>query len=123
MDKSIVLATLPGMKYDQKVLKIKAGSRVKLSFYNNDDMPHNVVIVNPGTANAVGTAAINLGIKGTEMSHIPKSKNVLYHTRLLEPGNNESIFFTAPDKPGDYTFVCTMPGHHKSMRGVLRVLP
>lgn len=123
VDKSIVLTTLPGLRYDQKTITIKAGSRIKWSFYNNDDMPHNVVIVKPGSADEVGTAAINLGIKGAAMNHIPKNSNILYHTRMLPPGTNESIYFTAPKSPGTYTYVCTIPGHHKVMRGTLKVIP
>ncbi|MEO1513829.1 MAG: plastocyanin/azurin family copper-binding protein [Bacteroidota bacterium] len=123
IDKSVVLSTLPGLKYDQKTITIKAGSRVKLSFYNNDDMPHNVVITQPNQADNVGQLAMKLGIKGTAKSHIPNTNKVLFHTRLLPPGTSESIFFVAPKKPGVYTYVCTVPGHHSVMRGSLRVVP
>ncbi len=123
VDQTVVLATLPGLRYDQSNIKVKAGSRVKWSFYNNDDMPHNVVIVKPGKADAVGTAAIALGIKGTELNHIPKTSDVLFHTRLMPPGTSESIYFEAPKQPGSYIYVCTVPGHHKVMRGTLVVVP
>jgi azurin len=31
--------------------------------------------------------------------------------------------FQAPTEPGDYPFVCTFPGHHLLMRGVVKVAP
>jgi azurin len=120
VDQTITIGTLPGLKYNRTLITLKTGSRVKWTLSNNDDMPHNLVIVKPGTADAVGAAAMNLGLKGQELSYIPKSADVLYHTRLTPPGAVDSIYFVAP-APGDYTFVCTVPGHAQIMRGVLRV--
>lgn len=121
VDKSITLSTLPGLKYDQSMLTVKAGSKVKLTFTNNDDMPHNVVFVNPGAADEIGKAAIALGLKGPEMQYVPNSAKVLHHTKLIQPGSAETIYFKAPSQPGDYMYVCTFPGHYQNMRGVLRV--
>ena len=123
IDQTVVLSTLPGLKYDQTTITVKAGSRVKWSFYNNDDMPHNVVIVRPGQADAVGKLAIDMGLNGIAQSHIPSSSQVLFHTKLMGPGSSESIFFRAPATPGNYQYVCTVPGHSQVMRGVLRVTP
>jgi uncharacterized cupredoxin-like copper-binding protein len=120
IDQSIVLGTLPGMKYNKTYISVKTGSNVKWTFSNNDDMPHNCVIVKPGKADEVGQAAINLGLKGAEMNHVPKSASVLFHTKLTGPGASDTIYFVAP-APGDYTFVCTIPGHAQVMRGVLKV--
>ena len=108
------------MKYNRTYVELKTGTRVKWTFSNNDDMPHNLVIVKPGTAHAVGAAAANLGLKGQDQWYIPKTPNILFHTRLTPPGTSDSIFFIAP-APGDYTFVCTVPGHSQVMRGLLRV--
>jgi azurin len=120
IDQSITLGTLPGMKFNKTYLTVKSGSRIKWTFSNNDDMPHNCVIVKPGKADEVGTAAVNLGLKGADMNHVPKSSSVLFHTKLTGPGASDSIYFVAP-APGEYTFVCTVPGHAQIMRGVLKV--
>ena len=119
---SLVISTLPGLKYDQSSLTVKAGSKVKLTFYNNDDMPHNIVFTTSGGADIVGKAAMALGLKGQEMDYVPHSGQVLFHSRLLGPGTSETIYFVAPEKPGMYMYVCTFPGHYQTMRGVLRVL-
>ena len=122
VDQTIVLATLPGMRYDRSTITVKAGSTIKWSFYNNDDMPHNVVIVKPGKADAVGKAALAMGVQGMAKNYVPSSDDVLYHTRLMPPGTDESLYFTAPTTPGTYQYVCTFPGHAQVMRGTLRVL-
>jgi len=123
VDVTITLKTLPGMKYDLPSFEVKPGARVRLVFNNDDDMLHNVVIVKPGTADKVGQDAVQLGLRGAEMNWVPESDDVLYYTALLQPETSESIYFTAPATPGDYTYVCTFPGHYISMRGTMRVAP
>jgi azurin len=86
-------------------------------------MLHNVVITAPGSATLVGEQAIKLGLDGQKLQYVPKSDLVLFHTNLLQPNQSETIYFTAPDKTGDYEFVCTYPGHYMVMRGVIKVVP
>ena len=121
-DQVIVIGTKPGLKYDVTSLQVKASSKIKLVFNNNDDMIHNVVIVQPGTAQEVGEAGLKLGLKGAEMQYIPNTSKVLYHTNLIQPGASESIYFIAPTKPGDYTYLCSYPGHYIVMQGTLKVI-
>ncbi len=121
-DQVIAIGTKPGLKYDVSEVQVKAGSKIKLIFNNNDDMTHNVVIVEPGTANEVGNQAYTLGLKGYEMNYIPESTKVLYHTKLLEPGTSETIYFNAPLKPGNYTIVCTFAGHAMVMQSTFKVV-
>ena len=84
-------------------------------------MLHNFVVVQPGTSNEVGSAALNLGLNAEKMNYVPNSANVLNHTKLLQPGTAETIYFVAPTKPGNYTYVCTFPGHYTVMLGTLKV--
>ena len=109
------------MKYDVKEFKVKAGKKIKLTFANPDALPHNLVITNPGTANAVAAAAVELGAEGFKMDFLPKSDDILHHTKMLDRGQTEVLEFTAPTKPGDYEIVCTFPGHSLLMRAVLKV--
>lgn len=120
-DRTIVLGTVPGLKFDKKKIEVKAGTRLKFVFNNTDDMLHNAVIVKPGTADKVGKKAMNLGLKGEEMEYVPNSDNVLFHTHIVQPGGSEAIYFTVPDEPGTYQYVCTFPGHYITMRGELIV--
>ena len=122
-DKILKLGTKPGLKYDVSNFEVKAGSKVRLIFNNNDDMTHNVVITAPGAADEVGSLALKMGLKGSEMNYVPSSNKVLFHTGLLQPESSESIYFVAPSTPGEYMFVCTFPGHASVMRGIIKVVP
>jgi len=121
-DQVVTIGTKPGLKFDVEKVEVKVGAKLKWIFQNNDDMTHNCVIVAPGAVDAVGMQAIQLGLKGSQLEYVPNSPNVLFHTGLLQPESSETIYFTAPDKPGEYTFVCTYPGHHTLMQGRLRVV-
>ncbi|MVM29470.1 auracyanin family protein [Spirosoma sp. HMF4905] len=121
-DQSLTIGTKPGLKFDVDKLEVKAGSKIKLVFNNNDDMLHNCVITKPGAANAVGDAALKLNLNGPKMNYVPNSPNVLFHTNILQPETSETIYFLAPTEPGDYQFVCSFPGHSSLMQGTLKVV-
>lgn len=121
-DQTLSVGTKPGLKYDVVKFQVKAGSKIRMIFSNNDDMLHNLVIVKPKTVDKVGEAAINMGLDGAEKSYVPALDEVLFHTALLQPETQEIIYFVAPSTPGDYTFVCTYPGHYTLMQGVIKVV-
>lgn len=106
------------MAFDKTELKVKAGQKVKLTFKNGSNMQHNFVLVKPGTANAVATAAIGAGFSG---GWFKKTADVLANTKMLDGGKSETIEFTAPSEPGDYPYICTYPGHPSMMKGILKV--
>lgn len=111
------------MQFDKKQITIKAGQKVTLNLDNPDGMQHNLVIIKPGTLQKVGTAADALARdpNGAEKNYVPQVSEVLWATKLLNPGESYTLEFTAPTQPGDYTFVCTFPGHWRGMNGILRV--
>ncbi|WP_339757963.1 plastocyanin/azurin family copper-binding protein [Algoriphagus aquimarinus] len=121
-DVTINMGTKPGLKFDPAQVQVKAGSKVKLVFQNVDDMLHNFVIVMPGTAIEVGEAAMALGLEGQQKDYIPNTSKVLVHTKLLQPSESNTIYFIAPTEPGEYTYVCTVPGHFYTMQGILKVV-
>jgi plastocyanin len=49
----------------------------------------------------------------------PRARN-----QTARPAGNQAdrIFFTAPDTPGEYDYICSVPGHATSMKGILRVV-
>lgn len=119
------VTALPGkMAFDKEVLTVTAGKTVSLIFENNDQMAHNIVIVKPGSEEKVGTAADGMaGLPdGYEKNFIPKMPEVLFYTPLVSAAETFQLNFTAPDKPGDYPFLCTFPGHWRVMKGVMRVI-
>ncbi len=121
-ERTLILGTRPGLlKFDVETITLKAGSKIKLTFTNNDDMQHNFVLTAPNAATQVGEMAIKLGIDGERLNYIPATPQVLVYTLLLQPGKSDVIYFTAPDKPGEYQYVCSYPGHYIIMRGVIKV--
>ncbi|MAJ50270.1 MAG: auracyanin family protein [Flammeovirgaceae bacterium] len=123
IDVNIEIGTAPGLKFDQSSITVVAGSKVKLTFNNNDDMPHNFLLIAQNKEDEVGIAATKLGLNGAALDYVPETEAVIAHTNLLAPHEIESIYFTAPDVPGPYPFLCTFPGHYLTMRGVLTVTP
>ena len=121
-DYTINMGTRPGLKFEPLQFQVRAGSKVKVVFVNDDDMLHNFVVVLPGTAIEVGQLAMKLGLEGQQKNYIPSTNKVLYHTKLLQPNTSETIYFTAPDKPGNYTYECSVPGHFYIMQGTMKVI-
>ncbi len=113
----VLVRTLPHqMLYDLGEILVEAGRPVSIVFQNNDVMPHNLVVARPGTLAAVGERAER------ERVLVPDGGDVLWHTRLLNPGESERLSFVAPSTPGDHPYLCTYPGHWRVMNGVLRVV-
>ncbi|NND08189.1 MAG: dehydrogenase [Saprospiraceae bacterium] len=112
------------MKYDVTEFSVQAGSTVALILENVDFMQHNLVIVQEGTQEIVGTAADALATdpKGETAGYIPDLDEVLFATDLVDPNQKVLLRFTAPSEPGDYPYICTFPGHWRIMQGVMRVL-
>ncbi len=121
-DVVLKIGTIPGLKFDLSEVEVPAGSKVQLVFNNNDDMLHNLVIVKPGKGDAVGKLAMDMGLNGSQLAYVPASADVLFNTCLLQPETSQRIYFTAPEKPGNYPYVCTFPGHYTVMKGIMKVV-
>lgn len=116
------------MQFSTKTLEVTTGQKVTLVFKNDGKLPktamgHNFVLLQPGTPLAdVATKA--MAAVATE--YIPTDeetkKKIVTHTKLLGPGESDTITFTA-GAPGDYPYLCTFPGHFGVMNGVLKVKP
>lgn len=107
------------MQYNRKLLHVKAGQPVKLTFKNVGQMPkesmgHNVVILHPDTdLPSFGGEAI----KAVDSEYIPTTfaSSIVAHTKLLGPGETDAIEFTL--EKGVYPYVCSFPGHYGVMQG------
>lgn len=123
---NIKIDGMDDMKYDRTLFKVKAGQKITLTLKNIGKLPkaamsHNVVILQQGTdVNAFGAAAI----PAAATEHIPASMkdDVIAHTKLLGPGESDTITFTLTD-PGVYDFICTFPGHFGTMKGKIVAEP
>ncbi|CAM4210517.1 sulfocyanin-like copper-binding protein [Zobellia nedashkovskayae] len=117
-DEEIVISTKPGLKYDIAELKLQRKSKVVITFSNNDDMLHNLVITDRGkeSVDKVADLALHLGLDGADLNYVPDTDLVLAHTGIVQPETDETIYFDVPKFAGEYWIVCTFPGHSASMR-------
>ncbi len=110
------------MKYDVEEFTVKAGSNVKIVLKNNTpldymgEMQHNIVIFKDESASA---QIIKLA-EGNGGDPYPDGR-ILVFSELIDKGEETSIEFTAPKKPGKYLYVCTYIAHAMSMRGYMIV--
>ena len=119
---TIRVGTIPErMQYDVTELTVKPGKKVKLTFANLDFMPHNILLVKPGTDNEIGLKAMALGAGGFAVSYVPESPGILWSSKLVDHGQQQVIEFTAPTEEGAYPYICSFPGHHLLMRGTMYV--
>lgn len=111
------------LRYDIEEFYVRPGSRVKLTLDNNDSMQHNFLLckAEKGVLDRVAKAVLALGDRASEKDFVPRSRAILQHTRALLPGESQTLFFEAPKKLGRYPYICTLPGHTYSMRGVMIV--
>ncbi|HEX8311863.1 MAG TPA: PVC-type heme-binding CxxCH protein [Chthoniobacteraceae bacterium] len=120
----VVKAVPEQMRFDTTRLVVEAGKPFEIIFENPDAMPHNLVIVAPGSREEIGQAAQTMPptMDKEGKAYVPKSAKVLLASKLLDPRQKETLKFTAPKEPGDYEYVCTFPGHWMIMWGKLAVV-
>lgn len=112
------------MRYDTTRIVVEAGKPFEVILENGDMMPHNFVITEPGAREEVGTQAQTMKPTPDKQGrvYIPNNKKIIAASRLLEPGQKETLKLTAPATPGNYDYVCTYPEHWKVMFGQLVVV-
>lgn len=112
------------MQFDKKTFEVPAGEEITLVFKNVGALPkaamgHNVVILKPGS-DVMGFGAGAVAAAATE--YVPESgplaEQVVAHTKLLGPGESDTITFTL-ETAGVYEFVCSFPGHYALMKGTI----
>lgn len=121
----IELDTVPHrMIYDKQSIAVQAGTLVEFRFSNSDEMPHNFVIVVPGSLEEVGILAEATGSApdAAQRHYVPKSDKILLASRLIQPSEAQALSFEVPTEPGIYPYVCTFPGHWRRMNGSLLVV-
>ncbi|HTT55818.1 MAG TPA: azurin [Opitutaceae bacterium] len=123
---TLTLSANDTMKYSLTRLEVPAGQEVTLTFTNAGAMPkaqmaHNWILLKAGSD---ATAFANAGVTHKADDYFPTelADEVIAHTKLLGPKQSDTITFKAPTAPGEYTYLCTFPGHFVSgMHGVLVV--
>jgi putative heme-binding domain-containing protein len=121
----VTIRTVPHrMRYDRIEIAVQAGKPVEIVLENTDIMPHNLLVTSPGKMMDVAMAAERMATSPDAFAKgfIPDSKDILHSTKLLQAGETERMVIVAPSEPGDYPYVCTFPGHWRTMSGVMHVV-
>ncbi len=120
----VVRAVVEEMRYDTPRLVVQSGKPFEIIFDNPDVMPHNLVVVQPGARERVGTEAMKLPPEHVDRSGrawVPESREIIAATKLLENGQSETLRLRPIREEGVYEYVCTFPGHWVVMWGQLIV--
>lgn len=106
------------MQFEQTTLQAKPGL-IRVTFKNTATvaaMQHNVVFVQKSTSDQVGVKGIGAG---PDRGYVPDIEAVLAATRLIGPGQEDTIVMKL--EADTYEYICTFPGHYLQMRGTLVV--
>ncbi len=121
----IQLSTVPDqMRYDLEELTVTAGETIRFVFSNNDGMQHNFILGEPGSLEVIGTAADEMAQtpEGATREYVPEAEGVIMFTGLVDPGDTVELVWEVPAEPGEYIYVCTFPGHWRTMNGTISVI-
>ena len=116
------------MKFSVTSFEVKPGQSVSVKLKNIGELPrqavaHNWVLV---AKEAFAPKFVEAGVPHPERDYIAFEQEfyVLAKTKMLGPGESDSVTFTAPRDPGTYEYLCTFPEHYAGgMKGVMTVRP
>lgn len=114
------------MKFTVTKITAKPGQKITVKLTTVSDLPpaamsHNFVLLK---ASANPSSFAMAAMKSKDNGYIPaklKGK-IIAHTDLASGGETVTVTFTAPEKSGEYPYICTFPGHFSGgMKGTLVV--
>jgi azurin len=112
------------MKFSLPGFTVEAGEEIEIEFFNPDQMPHNLVLTVPGALESVALKAEAMAREpdGFARHFVPATAEVLYSTKLINTGETARLRLTVPTRTGSYPYVCTFPGHWRTMNGRMTVI-
>jgi len=113
------------MKYSVATITAKPGEQLRIRLTAKGAMPkiamaHNFVLL---TKTAKVTDFVTAAM-GARPDFIPADKKaeIIAHTDLAGAGETVEVTFKVPAAAGDYTYLCSFPGHFQAgMKGTLTV--
>lgn len=114
------------MKYNVTTITAKPGEQLRVRLIVRGVVPkvamaHNFVLLKPGT-NELKFVEAGAMFRDSDFIAPALKGSVLAKTTLAGPGETVQVVFTAPTRPGSYSYICTFSGHFQAgMKGVLIV--
>jgi azurin len=111
------------MQYDKQELAVPATCKeITVTLHHAGKQPreamgHDWVLVKTADLAGVDQAGLSAGLANNYLA--PGDKRVLVHTKVIGGGESTSVSFSASilKKGGDYSYLCTFPGHSALMHG------
>ncbi|MCF3652320.1 plastocyanin/azurin family copper-binding protein [Synoicihabitans lomoniglobus] len=125
-DQSVTVKAGDTMRFDVTKIEAVAGTTIAITLENTGKLPkaamgHNLVVL---TKDANAAKFANAAMMARDAEYIPAAMtdSIVAHTKLLGPGESDTITFTVPSEPGNYVFLCSFPAHFMAgMRGTIVV--
>ena len=102
----VVTAVRTQMRYDVAAFNVRPDTKVKLTFRNPDDLPHNLIICTPGKSKGKDKgqelieAVLELGAQGEALNWEPKDHpRILHSSGMVQPKKESVIWFQTFKKP------------------------
>ena len=122
----LAIAGNDAMQYDKKELDVAADcTEVELTLSHTGKLPaaamgHNWVLVKTADVTTVANAGMSAGLANNYLT--PNDPHVIAFTKIIGGGQSTSVTFPTSklSKGGDYTFMCTFPGHYVIMKGAFK---
>jgi azurin len=124
--RTIQIVGTDDMKYDVTTITAKPGETIQVRLTAKGVMPkvamaHNFVLLKIGT-DILKLLADGAPHRVTDFIAPASMSNVIAKTTMAGPGETVQVTFKAPDKPGQYPYICTFAGHYQAgMKGTLIV--
>jgi azurin len=114
------------MQFDKKELLAAADcTQVELTLTHSGKLPaaamgHNWVLVKTADVTTVANAGMSAGLANNYLP--PGDPHIIASTKVIGGGQSTSVTFSTAKltKGGDYTFMCTFPGHYVIMKGAFK---
>ena len=124
--KVIEMEGLNTLKFSKTEITASPGQKITVKLMTISELPaqamaHNFVLLKQS---ADATAVAQTSAKYADNEYIsPEMKDqIIAYTGMAGGGETVEVTFTAPEEPGEYTYVCTFPGHFLGgMKGTLTV--
>lgn len=124
--KTVEITADDKMKFSIATIEVAPGQKISVTLKNTGTSPkasmgHDFLVLKKGV-NMM--SFLDAGAMDAAHEYVAPAmeKDVLARTKLLGPGESDTVTFTAPYVPGDYDFICSFPGHAtQGMKGILAV--
>ncbi|NIT56644.1 MAG: azurin [Aliifodinibius sp.] len=114
--KTIEMKGTDDLQFSVEEIIAKPGQEITIKLTTVSNLPkqamaHNVVVL---AAEADASAVANASARASENEYIAPdmTDQMIAYTGMAGGGETVEVTFKAPQKPGEYEYICTFPGHY-----------